>query len=303
MSNAIQIQTDEHNFAMAQRQAKALAASDLVPAQFKGNMPNVLIAMDMANRLGASPMMVMQNLHIIHGRPGWSSQFLIATLNKSGKFTPLRYETRGDDPHAKDYRVRAVATDRETGELCEGPWVTWRLVEGEGWSKKNGSKWLTMPDVMFRYRSAAFWIRLYSPETAMGIHTADEVADFAGDDVRQQQRHANAGPSKVNALLAAKREPVEAEVVEPEVEDDLPGFDDQPAFGGDGGTGDQPDYLSMGIRDLVASIAGRFDAEFDAVFYAAAEQTGAKATTVEKLSVEDAARVRAWCLNELGVSE
>ena len=37
-----------------------------------------LIAQNMARRMGADLLMVMQNLYVVHGRPGWSAQFLIA---------------------------------------------------------------------------------------------------------------------------------------------------------------------------------------------------------------------------------
>lgn len=173
--------TAETSFQLAQRQAKALSSADLVPAQYRGNVPNTLIAMEVANRIGASPFLVMQNLYIVHGRPSWSSQFLIATVNACGRFTPMRYEiSGGDDPHAKDYRVRAIAKDKASGEECIGPWITWKMVDAEGWSGKSGSKWKSIPDLMFRYRAATFWTRLFAPELSMGIHTAEELQDVWG---------------------------------------------------------------------------------------------------------------------------
>jgi len=169
----------ERNWNLMQRRAKALAASGLVPEVYQNNLPNVLVALDMADRLGANPLMVMQNLVIIHGRPSWSATFLIATVNQCGRFTPLRYETRGDDPRKTDFRCRAVARDIASGDVCEGEWIDWPMVDGEGWSKKSGSKWKTMPGQMFRYRAAAFWARTFAPEVSMGIYTEDEARDVA----------------------------------------------------------------------------------------------------------------------------
>lgn len=170
----------ESAFTLAQRSAKAMASSSLVPEAYRNNVPNVLIAMEVANRIGASPFLVMQNLYIVHGRPSWSSQFLIATVNACGRFTPLRYETVGDDAIAKDFRCRVVASDTKTGEACAGPWITWKMVDAEGWASKNGSKWKSIPDLMFRYRAATFWTRLFAPELSMGIHTAEELQDVWG---------------------------------------------------------------------------------------------------------------------------
>lgn len=170
----------ESAFNLAQRQAKALSSSDLVPQSYRNNLPNVLLAMEIANRIGASPFAVMQNLYIVQGRPSWSSSFLIATVNASGRFEPLRFEVVGNDPSAKDYRVRAYAKDKASGEVCYGAWITWKMVEAEGWSKKSGSKWLTMPEQMFMYRAAGFWARVYAPEISLGIQTTEEVRDVWG---------------------------------------------------------------------------------------------------------------------------
>lgn len=172
----------ESAFNLAQRQALAMCNSTLVPAQYRGrdNLGNVMIAMEMANRIGAAPLQVMQNLHVIQGKPSLSSSFLIATVNACGRFEPLRFEVEGDDPTKDDYRVRAYAADKKSGDPCRGTWITWAMVKAEGWSKKPGSKWLTMPEQMFMYRAAAFWARLYAPEVSLGIHTDEEVVDVWG---------------------------------------------------------------------------------------------------------------------------
>ena len=169
---------DLQSFELMQRVSKAFSASDLVPQQYRGSdkIANCMIAMDMAQRMGANPLMVMQNLYIVHGTPSWSSKFLIATINASGRYSSLRYEWKGE-PGKPDYGCRAWAVELATGERLDGIWVTWEMVNAEGWSKKNGSKWLTMPDQMFVYRAAAFWQRAYAPELGMGLQTVEDVHD------------------------------------------------------------------------------------------------------------------------------
>jgi hypothetical protein len=167
---------DADSFELIQRVANAFTRSDLVPKQYQGNLSNCIIALDMAQRIGANPLMVMQNLYVVHGTPGWSSKFLIATINVSSEFSKLRYEWKGN-PGADDFGCRAWAIEKETGERLDGIWVTWAMVKAEGWHSKNGSKWKAMPDQMFIYRAAAFWQRAYAPEISMGLITAEEVAD------------------------------------------------------------------------------------------------------------------------------
>lgn len=168
--------TDSQSFELAQRVAKCFAASTLVPKAYQNNLPNCVIALNMAGRMGADPMMVMQNLYVVHGAPSWSAQFLIATFNQSGKFSSIRYDffgTEGQD----DWGCRAKATELSTGELLTGPLVTIGLAKKEGWYQKSGSKWQTMPEQMLRYRAAAWFVRTIAPEIAMGLQTAEEMHD------------------------------------------------------------------------------------------------------------------------------
>lgn len=179
----------ETAFALTVRKARAMCASTLVPEAYRGeqNLANVMIAMEVAQRIGANELMVMQNLYVVHGRPSWSSTFLIATVNACGRFSPMRFEMEGDDASQQTFRCRAYATDRESGDVLKGTWITWKMVKAEKWDSKNGSKWLTMPEQMFQYRAAAFWTRLYAPELSLGIHTADEVQDAFGHVATVQQ--------------------------------------------------------------------------------------------------------------------
>lgn len=163
-------------FESAQRMAKALASSSLVPKEYRGDVANCLIAMEVASRIGVSVLPAMQNLYIIQGKPSWSSSFLIASVNASGRFTPLRYEWAGE-PGQPSWACRAKARSKEDGEMCVGAWITWEMANKEGWTKKSGSKWLTMPEQMFQYRAAAFWQRAFCPEISIGFHTTEEVQD------------------------------------------------------------------------------------------------------------------------------
>lgn len=181
--------TSQQGFELAQRAAKLLSQSSLVPKEYQGSLPNCVIALNMAARMNADPLMVMQNLYIVHGKPGWSSQFLISTFNTSGKFSALRYEWVGEE--GKDsWGCRAWAVEKATGEKLTGATVTIELAKKEGWYGKNGSKWQTMPQQMLMYRAASWFIRAYAPELAMGMHTAEEIydtIDLTQEDYKIQQ--------------------------------------------------------------------------------------------------------------------
>ncbi len=210
------------SFELMQRAAKLLSSSTLVPAAYRsviekldkfGNVkesrenPNALansvVALNMAQRMHADPLMVMQNLYIVEGRPSWSSQWIIAAINGCGRFSPLRFDIKGNGKKTVDYKTSfwennqrqtkvekvqiedkiciAWATEKETGERIESPPISIELAVKEGWYTKNGSKWQTMPEVMLRYRTASFFGKLYAPELLMGLTTVEEAQDMIID--------------------------------------------------------------------------------------------------------------------------
>ncbi|MCO8069315.1 recombinase RecT [Acinetobacter lwoffii] len=217
--------TSLEGFELAQRIAKMLAASTMVPEVYRdtlkikdgkdqnGNwlyrsepnpngLANCVIALNMANRMGADPLMIMQNLYIVEGRPAWSSQFVIGAINTSGKYSPLRFEmedrgeievtyttkdwkwnerARKSLPEEKVHTIKlrnivckAWAIEAGTGERLESAEISMEMAVKEGWYQKNGSKWQTMPEQMLRYRAASFFGRIYAPEVLMGIRTQEE---------------------------------------------------------------------------------------------------------------------------------
>jgi hypothetical protein len=164
-------------FEQLQRAAKLLANSTLVPKEFQNNLPNCVIALNMANRIGADPLLVMQNLYVVHGRPGWSSKFLIATFNQCGKFTAVKFEWFGEK--GKDsWGCRAWAIEHSSGEKIVGPDISIQLSKEEGWYAKQGSKWKTIPQLMLMYRAAGWMINTSAPELSMGLQTQEELQDI-----------------------------------------------------------------------------------------------------------------------------
>jgi hypothetical protein len=200
-------------FEDAQRIAKALASSTLIPPQFQGQQgfANCLVALEIANRMRMSPFQVMQNLHIIHGRPSWSSQFIIGLINGCGRFSPLQYEVTGQ---GDSLACTCVATELASGKDLRGPTVTMAMAKKEGWATKSGSKWQTMPDLMIRYRAAAFWGRLYIPELLVGIQTQEEVVDIEPVTVKPELPKTSL--DQLNAAIA-QPEPEPVEVVTDEL--------------------------------------------------------------------------------------
>jgi len=161
---------------LAYRTAGMLAKSKIVPENYQNSPENCLIAIDLANRQNLSPMMVMQNLYVVKGKPAWSGSFCAAAINGCGKFTPLEYVFVSDGGGG----CFARATRFVNGTVCQSDVITMQMARDEGWSEKSGSKWKTMPRQMMMYRAASFFARAHCPEVLLGIQTAEEVQDVHG---------------------------------------------------------------------------------------------------------------------------
>lgn len=164
-----------NNFKMAWQMASALAQSTVVPQAFQKNASNCLIAIEQSQRLNMSPFMVMQNLHIIKGKPSWSSKFLIAMINGSNKYDMELQFTEEKDTNGKPFSCMAWTT--KNGRRVEGMTVDMDMAKAEGWLTKDGSKWKTMPQVMLRYRAASFFANMNCPELTLGFYTKEEHED------------------------------------------------------------------------------------------------------------------------------
>ena len=246
-------------FELSQRIAKMLASSTLVPEQYRavvkvkagkdqqGNMiyrdeenpnglSNCIIALNMANRMGADPLMVMQNLYLIEGRPAWSSQFIMAAINSCGRFSALRFEledlgetevsyqetswqNRQKQVVTKTVKVQnlscvAWAIERETGERIESSKITMEMAVKEGWYGKNGSKWQTMPEQMLRYRAASFFGRVYAPELLMGLRSAEEEQDKIIDVTPEKDVSPKANIAQIKGNILSAKSPADLDAIE-----------------------------------------------------------------------------------------
>lgn len=235
-SNGTAMQTtfnffDPEQFAVMQRYCKMYASSDLVPDSYRITdkesegkaIGNCMIAMDIALRIGASPLMIMQNMVPIYGRPSWSSKFLIATINACGRFKPLKYrmtvkgklgivtyteydktwetnpqtgrryakniakQVQFDGTQIDNIECVAYTTEKYGDEIMESTPVDLMMAVKEGWYTKSGSKWQTMPVKMLKYRAASFWANEYAPELSMGIYTVEENEDIHTVDVPYEE--------------------------------------------------------------------------------------------------------------------
>lgn len=212
-------------FEHAQRVAKVFSASTLVPEHMR-DVANCLIALHMARRLNEHPLTVMQNIYVVNGRPGWSTQYLIARVNRAGVFKGrITWKTEGA---GKDMAVTASAALADTGDVVSAT-ATMQMAFAEQWTKNR--KYETMPEHMLRWRSAAMLIRLYAPDVMLGLPTIEEaeaepqvpprdVTPIKGAGAKLEAFVGDLGPVPV---VKMEEPPIET-VASPDGEPEMPAF-------------------------------------------------------------------------------
>lgn len=192
------------SFKMAYQMAKALSQSTIVPQHFQRNEANCLVAISQAQKMNIDPFTVMQNMYMIQGKISWKSSFLIAMINASGKYdTELQFEE--EEKAGEPYSCRCWTT--KDGRRVDGIKVTMDMAEKEGWTKKNGSKWKTLPGLMLRYRAASFFANLNCPELTSGFYTREEMLD---NDFGQKE---SVGKNLNDLLMEDEDDSIDAESV------------------------------------------------------------------------------------------
>lgn len=259
---------DPVQFETMQRVCKLFASSELVPDMYKISdknpenkaIANCMIAIEIAQRIGASPLMIMQNMVPIYGKPSWSSKFLVATVNTCGRFNPLQYkftdkgmlgmvdyvdyvwdnQARKKVPTTKqfdgkkimDIECVAYTTAKGSDNILESSPVSVRLSIQEGWYTKSGSKWQTMTKQMLMYRAASFWTNAYAPELSMGMKTEDEIRDIVDvefeDVTAELEKEKAANANKTNIGFDNEQKPTPTPTSEQPKPQEAEKVDEQP---------------------------------------------------------------------------
>jgi hypothetical protein len=220
-------------FATAQRMAQAFASSDMVPEQLKGSMQNCLVALMLADEMGESPLMVMQNIFFVGGRAGWQTQYMIARANRCGAFKgPLTWKVEGEGAGlAATCSATLRLDDGSAGERIEIT-VTMAMAKADGWTRNK--KYESIPEQMLRWRSAAWLIRLHCPEVMFGLPTSDELEDTMRDVTPAPLRPDDFKPSGWRSGTGP------AMVIEPDPAAAAQGETAAPTRGARGGSGESP---------------------------------------------------------------
>ena len=150
------------------RYAEALSAAGLLPDSFRGQPANVLLGMELAGALDLAPIVVINELAVIGGKPSFSAKFMRSLVRRAGHRVREFYA----DGVARCVIVRA--DDPEWEHVAT--WDEAKARQHDYWGKGH---WRKNPELMLKNRALSECAREACPEVLGGVsYTPDEVADF-----------------------------------------------------------------------------------------------------------------------------
>ena len=156
--------------------AKLIAESDLAPKDYRNKPGNVLIAVQMGQEVGLSPMAAIQSIAVINGKP--------SLYGDVGKALLLSNGLTIDETDIKDIKTCGYATctiTRPGHPVCTRTFGIDNAKTAKLWGKEG--PWTTNPERQMAWRAFWFAARDIASDILKGLAGAEEVADYIEKDI------------------------------------------------------------------------------------------------------------------------
>lgn len=156
--------------------AKLIATSDLAPKDYHGKPGNVLIAVQMGQEVGLSPMSAIQSIAVINGKPSLYGDVGKALLLSNG------FHIEEDDVIAiKKNGMGRCRITRPGHPPCERTFSIENAKTAGLWGKSG--PWTNYPERQMAWRAFWFAARDIASDILKGLSGAEEAIDIPPRDI------------------------------------------------------------------------------------------------------------------------
>jgi len=172
----------------------------LLPAAYRGNPANVLIAMGLGQALDLTPSQSLYEIYVVNGRPSPSANLMAAVVRRAGH----RLRIKGDATTCTAILIRADDPD----EPFE---ATWTIEQARAAGLAGKDTWKQYPAAMLRARAIAEVVRMGASEAVLGMEYArEEMQDVEPERTTVVK---TAGVDALRAAVAAVQRPNAADSI------------------------------------------------------------------------------------------
>lgn len=149
--------------------AELLSQSDLLPRSYQRQPANVLVAMAFGEALDLKPVVAMNQINVINGKPSFSADLVASLIRRAGH--TLRIIERKDPLSVTAVLIRKDDPDFEFK-------ATWDEGKASRAGLMSNLNWRKYPEQMMRARAVTEVARMGASEALNGfIYAADEVSE------------------------------------------------------------------------------------------------------------------------------
>jgi len=163
--------TREDSLPERQEYAKALSVSNLLPKQYRDQPGNVLYAIEFGRAIGVEPIVAINQVHLIEGKPSASSALISSLVRRAGH--RLRIWVERDD---RGQLLKAVATIARHDDPDFTFRAEWTMARAQAAGVTGKSVWKNYPEAMLKARAITEVAREACEEALNGIgYTPEEL--------------------------------------------------------------------------------------------------------------------------------
>ena len=153
--------------------AEVLAESNLLPAQYRKNPANVLLAAQLGDALGIPTIQAINSIHVIEGKPSAGADLMASIVRRAGHRIRVTERAGQDGPIVTAQLIRSDDPDF----VFESVWDM-RKARAAKLDKKDN--WVKYPASMMRARAIMEVCRAGASEAMYGVnYTPEELEDVA----------------------------------------------------------------------------------------------------------------------------
>jgi len=155
----------QHTLDAKRRYVATLAASSLLPPQYRQNPPNVLWALEYGETLGISPMAAIMGIHVIEGKPSAGAGLISGLVRKAGH----KLRVKGDEKSATCTIIRYDDPEYEFT-------FTWTMERARTAKLTGKQVWQNYPAAMLMARAITEAARAACQDVLYGLaYTPEEL--------------------------------------------------------------------------------------------------------------------------------
>lgn len=189
--------------------SKALAGSDLLPAEYRGKPANVLVAIEYGKALGLEPMSAIQGITVIKGKPTASAALMAGLVRRAGHILRVT----GNDKRAECTIIRSDDPDFEFTTV-------WTIDRAKQAGLTSNQTWAKYPDAMLKARAISECARNACSEILAGVqYTPEELGEPEADEPVKAQRATAVRSKPVTSKVPLADKPA---IVEPDFDEPQP---------------------------------------------------------------------------------